>query len=1104
MSHGALVTDLASTDTQGFTPAYSLPAVGTADSTPPNVGDAAFPGALRHVASYGTFTATGTGNASQLDLVAGQFIPDPSTPAVGTERVFNSISANVFYDSPGNPLSSDYVPPTIDTSQATTSPSSVQLRCPGDDVEPGRPCARGARALHRLGQSRTLDSCDASPIGIRQLDRERPSTKSGQVQYIVQAVDSAGNVAVSDNEGSDFDGAPQPALSITLSGSPEVGGYYAGPVTANITAPDGSTYVLDGSTSTAVPSDDQVVVTGSGEHTITVSDPSNDVATRTLSRSRRLRHRSVSPRRRTPRSSETTSSTPRRSHPRARARAPRRDVEFLDGTTPIAACGGAGGTGVNGAGMAVCEVSYDDPGGHDITATYLGDSNFAGSSSAPLDQSVVGSATTTTLTSSAEPSMVGKSVTFKAKVKSQTHGSGSPTGNVEFLDGSTPIAACGGAGGEPISGSQPVVCSQTFRSTGVDEITAVYLGSGAFVASSSPVFSQVVTSKSCKSFVQCNLSGLDLAGANLSGDDLASANLSGANLTGANLSETDAYGANFAGANMTGMSAVGAAMSGNGHAGHESGSSQLLGCEPEQCESEGNQTQGNELHGGQAQGHQVLSTAPSVHSDGAPPVRDDAAAPGVLTPYLPRIALDWLVDTPELSSRELEGTVVFVDVSGFTKLTERLAARGKAGAEEITEVIGTVFGGLLEIANAYGADLLKWGGDAVLLLFDGPDSPQRSTRAAVLMSRAMSKIGRFKTSAGQVRLGVSISAHSDVFDVYLLGDRHKELIVTGPAATTVTRLEAIAESGEVVVSPETASQFNHRVLGGSKEAGAGAGGGFLVTGLPEADAVALLPWSVRPDLDFASLMSAGRAQQLRSVAESGVGDDGEHRQATVAFLEYSGIDALTRSSGPDAVAEALHPVICRAEAAADRNGVSFHETDIGADGGKIVLVGGVPQVQGNDSERVLRAVHDVVSEHPVDSPVRLRAGVNAGRVFVFTHDFAVVGRRIFAITGDAVNLPGAGDGTRRPRAGGRDGGGPHARTQPFRDRAVASLQRQGEVRVRGRRTGRRVTAGIDVGRGLRPALCRAVSRVGGDPRTCSRGEARLGICGGHTRTCGDR
>jgi class 3 adenylate cyclase len=81
----------------------------------------------------------------------------------------------------------------------------------------------------------------------------------------------------------------------------------------------------------------------------------------------------------------------------------------------------------------------------------------------------------------------------------------------------------------------------------------------------------------------------------------------------------------------------------------------------------------------------------------------------------------------------VEGTLVFVDVSGFTALTERLAAKGKAGAEEITEVIGTVFGGLLEIASAHGADLIKWGGDAVLLLFREPGSAARATRASALI-----------------------------------------------------------------------------------------------------------------------------------------------------------------------------------------------------------------------------------------------------------------------------------------------------------------------------------------------------------------------------------
>ena len=78
---------------------------------------------------------------------------------------------------------------------------------------------------------------------------------------------------------------------------------------------------------------------------------------------------------------------------------------------------------------------------------------------------------------------------------------------------------------------------------------------------------------------------------------------------------------------------------------------------------------------------------------------------------------------PTATHRHLEGTLLFVDVSGFTALTERLAARGKVGAEEITDVIGSVFTEMLGVAARYGADLLKWGGDASLLFFSEPASP---------------------------------------------------------------------------------------------------------------------------------------------------------------------------------------------------------------------------------------------------------------------------------------------------------------------------------------------------------------------------------------------
>jgi class 3 adenylate cyclase/tetratricopeptide (TPR) repeat protein len=392
---------------------------------------------------------------------------------------------------------------------------------------------------------------------------------------------------------------------------------------------------------------------------------------------------------------------------------------------------------------------------------------------------------------------------------------------------------------------------------------------------------------------------------------------------------------------------------------------------------------GTEEDGGQS--------SSSLPGDRRPAYGDDPAAG--LAPYLPRITLSWLAESPGAAHRRADGTMVFVDVSGFTGLTERLAARGKAGVEELTDLIGSVFGPLLGIATDYGADLLKWGGDAVLLYFPEPGSAARACRAAVLMSREMGRIGRFRTSAGRFTLGVSIGAHSGSFDLYLLGYGHRELIVTGPAVTVTAQMEALAGTGEVVVSSETASRLEPGDLGDPRPAGT------LVARAPRAETVPPAARPVLPGPAIASLLPAQRRMHLL-----GGGEQAEHRQATVAFLEFSGIDALTEDGGPERVAAALGPVIAATEEAAEWNGVHFHETDIGADGGKIVILGGVPLVRGNDADKVLRAVRDVLGGHSPASPVRLRAGVNAGRVFVFSHDFGLAQRRIFSVTGDTMNL----------------------------------------------------------------------------------------------------
>ncbi len=177
-----------------------------------------------------------------------------------------------------------------------------------------------------------------------------------------------------------------------------------------------------------------------------------------------------------------------------------------------------------------------------------------------------------------------------------------------------------------------------------------------------------------------------------------------------------------------------------------------------------------------------------------------------LAPYFPRLTIDWLHNSPEVRFREVLGSVAFVDISGFTKLSEGLAKHGKVGAEELTATIGTCFVSLLDIAVANGGRLLKFGGDALLLLFTGEAHEARACRAASRHAPRSCGWWAASTVLGQrVSLRMSVGVHSGRFHFFLVGDSHRELIVTGPGASTTVTMEGTAEAGEIVISPDTAA-----------------------------------------------------------------------------------------------------------------------------------------------------------------------------------------------------------------------------------------------------------------------------------------------------------
>ena len=104
-------------------------------------------------------------------------------------------------------------------------------------------------------------------------------------------------------------------------------------------------------------------------------------------------------------------------------------VTFTDGATTL-------GTGTtNGSGLATFTTSTLSVNNHQIVATYVGDTNFTGSTSATMQQSVNKADTATAVTSSLNASTYGQSVTFTATVSPIAPGAGTATGTVTFLDG---------------------------------------------------------------------------------------------------------------------------------------------------------------------------------------------------------------------------------------------------------------------------------------------------------------------------------------------------------------------------------------------------------------------------------------------------------------------------------------------------------------------------------------------------------------------------------------------------------------------------------------------------------------------------------------------
>jgi large repetitive protein len=143
--------------------------------------------------------------------------------------------------------------------------------------------------------------------------------------------------------------------------------------------------------------------------------------------------------------------------------------------------GSATCTGTVAAGT--CTLTPTTAGAKTVTATYAGDGNFTGSTSAGVAQTVNVANTATTITGhTPNPSTLLQGIVVTFTVAAVAPGSGTPTGNVTVSDGTATCTGTVAAG----------TCTLTPLTIGVKTLVATYAGDANFAGSTSPGVSHTV------------------------------------------------------------------------------------------------------------------------------------------------------------------------------------------------------------------------------------------------------------------------------------------------------------------------------------------------------------------------------------------------------------------------------------------------------------------------------------------------------------------------------------------------------------------------------------------------------------------------------------
>ncbi len=328
---------------------------------------------------------------------------------------------------------------------------------------------------------------------------------------------------------------------------------------------------------------------------------------------------------------------------------------------------------------------------------------------------------------------------------------------------------------------------------------------------------------------------------------------------------------------------------------------------------------------------------------------------------------------------------MFVDMSGFTRLTETLLKEGTVGAERLSDILNAIFEPMVSLVYEHGGFIPYFAGDAFIGIFPveicechAPEVLNHAQRLFELLDEASSQFEEFQ-------IGIKTGLSFGMVEWGIVGDKCKSFFFRGAAIEGCANAQSQAGQRQIIIDEAFA-----RRLPASVKLEPCTLNGFA--SLKEAAHVKPLSKNTPPELP--ELLPEIVSQFLpKSVIE--FNQRGEFRTVVSVFISFEGLnDFESLNQFSTIVLDHIY----------NFSGY-FKEIDFGDKGGVLVAIFGAPVSFENNIERALEFVstlQDDLVPMQQATDLRFKAGIAEGIAYT-----GIVGgkeRAQYAAVGNRVNI----------------------------------------------------------------------------------------------------